>query len=179
MGALGGALFLITRVPIAQGIALDLSLITVFIVGIYAGPRAGFITGLIAGLIPGIVFGPLSPVGNILTIIAIPIGKGLTGLTIGLLAPRFKLKNNNLLGIPLTLLSYIPEGLFTCAYFAALLPLFLGSPIGASAMLGGIMTKAIGEVIVMSLIVAVLVGNKAVNNFTENYFGKTQQITKP
>ena len=179
MGALGSALFLITQIPIAQGIALDFSLIAVFIVGIYAGPRAGFITGLLAGLIPGIVFGPLSPVGSILTVVALPIGKGLTGLTIGLLAPRFNLKNNNLLGIPLTLISYIPEGLFTCAYFAAFLPLFTGSPIGASAMLGGIMTKAIGEVVVMSLIVAVLIGNKAVNNFAENHFGKMQQIIKP
>jgi hypothetical protein len=177
MSALGGTLFLITQIPLAQGIALDLSLIAVFLVGIYAGPRAGLLTGLIAGLIPGIVFGPLSPVGSILAIIAIPIGKGLTGLTIGLLAPRFNPKNNNILGIPLTLVSYIPEGLFTCAYFLVLLPLFVGSSIG-TVVLYGIMTKAIGEVVIMSLIVSVLVSNKAINNFIENYFGKTQQTTK-
>jgi hypothetical protein len=177
MGALGNSLFLISQAASGIGsiggvsLALDFSLLAVFIVGIYAGPKSGFVTGLIAGIIPGIVLGT-APFGVILNVVAIPLGKGLTGLTIGLLATNIKIENKlhkALLFIPLILIAYIPEGIFTYTYFMALLPIFLSKTMAAAGVYT-ILTKAIIEVSIMSLIIAALVNNKSVNNFIEAHF---------
>ena len=114
MGALGNVLFAISYLTgqVAPGIALDFSLIAVLIAGFFGGPKAGLITGLIAGIVPGVMFGPAGT-GGWLGLIGLPIGKGLTGLTSGLISTRLDLHKprKSLLGIPLTLASYIPEGL--------------------------------------------------------------------
>jgi hypothetical protein len=177
MGALGNGLFVISYAvgQIAPGVALDLSLLAVFIAGIYAGPKAGFATGLIAGIIPGIMFGPAGT-GGILGLLALPFGKGLTGLTVGLLATGLCLNSRPhkaLIGIPVTLLAYIPEGIFTYAYFTALLPYFFNQFI-PDFIVSGIMIKAAIEVAIMSGIIAVLLRNKAFNNFISAYFCKTK-----
>jgi hypothetical protein len=181
MGALGNALFVVSYAlgQVAPGVAIDLSLLAVFIAGIYAGPKAGFATGLIAGIIPGIMFGPAGT-GGILGLIALPFGKGLTGLTVGLLASGINLHDRSLkalIGIPVTLIAYIPEGLFTYAYFTALLPLFFGT---ASAVpdfiVSGIMIKAVIEVVIMSFIIAVLLSSKAFSKFMANHFNTKTTI---
>jgi riboflavin transporter FmnP len=179
MGALGSCLFLISQIGqiIPGAVAIDLSLLAVFIAGIYAGPKSGFFTGLIAGILPGILFGPMGT-GGALGLIALPLGKSFTGLTIGLLANGFKIhsidKNVHraILGIPTTLLAYIPEGVFTCVYFIALLPLFLDITI-ANAIVVTIMTKAVIEVAAMSIIIAILLYNKPFNKFIAAYFDQT------
>jgi hypothetical protein len=180
MSALGSCLFLISYVlgQIIPGIvAIDFSLLAVFIVGIYAGPKAGFATGLIVGILPGIMFGPMGT-GGVLGLVALPLGKSFTGLTVGLLDRGFRLNSIDnklrkaILGIPATLLAYIPEGLFTCAYFTLLLPLILNSVI-ANAIVITIMTKAVAEVVLMSVIIAILLYNKGVSNFISAYFNKT------
>ena len=184
MGALGSALFLVSYTigQIIPGIvALDISLLAVFIAGIYAGPKAGFATGLIAGIIPGIMFGPVGT-GGILGLIALPLGKGLTGLTIGLLAiilhNRTVRIQKSLIGIPLIFLAYIPEGIFTYAYFTVLLPLFLNSAPLANAIIYAIFVKAIFEIGIMSLIISVLLYSKAVNNFIGAYFCRTKRFAR-
>jgi hypothetical protein len=179
MGALGSVLFLISQIGqiIPGAVAVDISLLAVFIAGIYAGPKSGFITGLIAGILPGIMFGPMGT-GGALGLIALPLGKSFTGLTVGLLATGFKIHNINnknfkaILGIPMTLIAYIPEGVFTCIYFLALLPLFLDITI-ASGIVITIMTKAVIEVVAMSIIMAILLYNKSINNFILSYFNTT------
>lgn len=175
MGALGNALFVVSYAlgQIAPGVAIDLSLLVVFIAGIYAGPKAGFATGLIAGIIPGIMFGPAGT-GGILGLIALPLGKGLTGLTVGLLASGLTLQNRQLkalIGIPIVLISYIPEGIFTYAYFRALLPAFFGAESAVPEFIvSGIMIKAVIEVVIMSFIIAALLSNKAFSKFMANHF---------
>ncbi len=179
MGALGNGLFVISYAigQIAPGVAIDLSLLAVLIAGIYAGPKAGFATGLIAGIIPGIMFGPAGT-GGILGLLALPFGKGLTGLTVGLLATGLNLQNRPLkalIGIPVTLLSYIPEGIFTYAYFTTLLPFFIPeNSIVPDFIVSGIMIKAVIEVVIMSGIIAVLLRSKAFNDFIAAYFCKTK-----
>lgn len=180
MGALGNVLFVISYLAgqIAPGVALDLSLIAVLIAGFFAGPKAGLATGLIAGIVPGIMFGPAGN-GGILGLVGLPLGKGLTGLTSGLIANGLNLHqkvHKSLWGSPLTLLSYVPEGIFTYSYFIALLPLFTQSAPLSTAIISTIMIKAVIEVVIMSVIIAALMGNKGFNDFVRSFFCKKQII---
>jgi riboflavin transporter FmnP len=174
MGALGNVLFLISQGvgQIAQGIAIDLSLIGVFIAGFYGGPLTGLITGLIAGILPGIIFGPMGS-GGALGLIGLPVGKALTGLTTGLLTKGLKLQqrtHQSLITVPTTLLAYVPEGIFTYMYFSLLLPLFTPSGMLPWAVITTILIKATVEVIVMSVIMAALAGNKGFKDFVTARF---------
>jgi len=172
MGALGNVLFLISYYlgPIAQGVAFDFSLVGVFIAGLYGGPLVGFITGLFAGVLPGIYFGPLGT-GSWLGLIGLPIGKSLTGLTAGLLYKGFKVNKRNrqsILTAPLVAASYVPECIFTIFYFVSLLPFFIGG--GGAGILAFVLPKAWAEIIVMSFLMAALVGNQGFSNFVNNFF---------
>ncbi|MCW4010360.1 MAG: hypothetical protein NWF05_07040 [Candidatus Bathyarchaeota archaeon] len=172
MGALGSALFAISYATgqIAPGIALDLSLIAVFIAGYYGGPTIGFIAGIIAGLLPGIMFGPLG-MGGAAGLLGLPLGKGFSGLTAGLLAKTLKMGQPNrtsLLGIPATYLSYIPEGLFTYGYFIFI----MGGLSGGDIYIYSILPKAIVEVTIASVIITALMGNTGFNNFVRAHFTK-------
>jgi riboflavin transporter FmnP len=173
MGALGNVLAVISYYagPIAFGVALDFSLIAAFIAGFYGGPRVGFISGLFVGIFPGIMFGPMG-MGGWLALIGLPVGKALSGLTAGLIAESLNLgqkPRSSLLAIPATLLAYVPECIYTYVYFAYLLPLFIGSG-GAAIFIGIILPKAIGEVAIISVLMAALMGNKGFNDFVRTFF---------
>jgi riboflavin transporter FmnP len=181
MGALGNVLFAISYFagPIAPGIALDFSLIAVLIAGFFAGPTAGLSTGLIAGVLPGIMFGPAGT-GGWLGLIGLPLGKALTGLTAGLIAKSVNLQKprSSLLGVPLTLLAYVPEAIFTYAYFKFLLPFFIPTQVLGDAIIATILIKAVGEVTIMGFIIAALLGNKGFNDFIRAFFSKPQTTPK-
>ena len=178
MGALGNVLFAISYFagPIAPGIALDFSLIAVFIAGFFIGPREGIITGLLAGILPGIMFGPVGT-GGWLGLIGLPLGKALTGLTAGFIGKgvNFQKPRSSLLGIPLTILAYIPESIFTYAYFAFLLPLFIPTQVLGNAVIITILIKAFGEVTIMGFIIAALLGNKGFKDFIQAFFCKPEK----
>lgn len=172
MAALGNILFLISFhiIPLAPGVAFDLSLTTTFIAALFGGPVIGLITGLFTGLMPGIYFGPLGA-GSWLGLIGLPIGKGLTGLTCGILSEKtglHKTDHGSLLTIPLVLLSYIPECFFTVAYFVTLIPYFLGEG-GGFGILLYVIPKAWVEIGLLSLLMAALVGNKGFVNFIQRF----------
>jgi riboflavin transporter FmnP len=178
MGALGNVLFAVSYFagPIAPGIALDFSLMAVFIAGFFVGPTEGIVTGVIAGILPGIMFGPAGT-GGWLGLIGLPLGKALTGLTAGLVGKSINLQKPrfSLLGIPLTLAAYIPEAIFTYAYFAFLLPLFIPTQLLGNAVIITILIKAVGEVLIMGFVIAALLGNKGFNSFIHSFFGKPQK----
>jgi hypothetical protein len=181
MGALGNTLFIISSLAgnISPEIALDFSLIAVLIAGFYGGPTVGFASGILAGLLPGIRFGPMGG-GAWLGLIGLPLGKALTGLTAGLICNCLKLgekPRSSLLGIPATLLAYIPEAAFTYAYFSYLLPLFLDQTVGSTVIIA-ILLKAIAEVIIMSVIIAALMGNKGFNDFVRTHFKTKYALTE-
>ena len=177
MGALGNVLFLISYYlgPIAEGVALDFSLIPTFISALYGGPLAGFVTGLFVGVLPGIFFGPLGS-GSWLGLISLPIGKSLTGLTAGLFYKDLDINSRNrrsILTIPLVLVSYVPECLFTVAYFLSLLPYFFGLPYSiAVTIIVSVLLKAWAEIIFMSFLMGALVGNQGFSNFVNNFFAR-------
>jgi riboflavin transporter FmnP len=172
MGALGSALFAISYYagPIAPGIALDFSLLAVLIAGFYAGPTTGLFAGIIAGILPGIMFGPLG-MGGVAGLVGLPFGKGLSGLTSGLIGKGLKIeekKRSSLLGIPATYLSYVPEAIFTYAYFIFL----LGIETGGNVFLTSILPKGLVEVTIISVIMTALMGNTGFNTFVRTYFKK-------
>jgi hypothetical protein len=173
MGALGNLLFAVSYHvgQLAPGVALDFSLLAAFIAGFYGGPMIGLFSGLLVGILPGIMFGPMG-MGSWLGLVGLPLGKGLTGLTAGILARALSLGRNrysSLLAVPTTLLAYVPECLYTYAYFAFLMPFFLGSG-GAAVFIYYILPKALAEVVIMSFFMAALMGNSGFNNFLSRFF---------
>lgn len=181
MGVLGNVLFAISSYlgNLGYGVALDFSLVAAYIAGFYGGPVVGFISGLFVGIMPGIVFGPMG-MGSWLGLFGLPLGKGLTGLTAGIASRGLSLGDRqypSLLAIPTTLLAYIPECLFTYAYFGYLMPFFLGQG-GSFIFLSVILPKAVAEVTIIGFLIAALVGNHGFNDFVGRFFVKPHIIPK-
>jgi len=181
MGVLGNVLFAISYYTghIAPGVAFDFSLVAAYIAGFYGGPMVGLVSGLFVGIFPGIMFGPLG-MGSWLGLVGLPLGKGLTGLTAGILAKGLGLGRRphpSLLAIPATLLAFIPEGLYTYAYFAYLMPFFLESG-GPFIFIYFILPKALAEIVIIGFLMAALLGNHGFNDFVGRFFIKPQVIPK-
>jgi len=181
MGVLGAVLFAISSYlgNLGYGIALDFSLIAAYIAGFYGGPLTGFISGLFVGIMPGIMFGPMG-MGSWLGLFGLPLGKGLTGLTAGIVSRGLglgKRQYSSFIAIPATLLAYIPECLFTYAYFAYLMPFFLGSG-GPGIFISVLLPKALGEVTIISFLMAALMGNHGFSDFVGRFFTKSYIIPK-
>jgi hypothetical protein len=170
MGALGAALFALSYsiAPIAPSVAFDFSLIGVLVAGYYGGSRIGFLTGLIAGILPGIMFGPMGQ-GGALGLIALPLGKALTGMTVGLLAAKINFGQKPklaILAIPITLLAFIPETLFTWGYFLVLIPDFAV----ATTIYLGILSKGLVEILIMSIVMVALLRNTGFSCYVRSHF---------
>lgn len=184
MSALGNALFLISYYsgPITQGVALDFSLVGVIIAAFYGGPAVGLVTGLLAGIFPGIYFGPMGN-GSWLGLVGLPIGKALTGLTVGWLYKGLGMNQRSrrsIVTVPLVAVSYLPECFFTIVYFVSLLPFFIGG--GGWGILGYVLPKAWVEVIVISFLMAALVGNRGFSDFLNDFFARykgTNAVVRP
>ena len=133
------------------------------------GPAVGFIAGLFTGVLPGIMYGPLGA-SAWLGLVGLPLGKAITGFTAGIISSLLRLDNDSyssILMIPATLISYIPEGLYTFTYFTYLMPLFLGNEAGFLFFL--VLPKAIVEVAVMSILMAALRGNAGFYSFIKRF----------
>jgi thiamine transporter ThiT len=184
MGALGNVLALLSITlgtipsPITGQVAFDFSNLAVAIVAVYAGWRLGLFTGLIAGFVPGIWFGLLGSLG-ILGLIGLIFGKGLTGLTVGILSSSIgisKRKKPSLLVVPAVLVGYLPEFVFTVYFFLSLVPIFIGGGVAlylVAVELPIIIVKAWAEMIIISFFMAALIGNRGFNSFIDRYLGKT------
>lgn len=178
MGALGNALFAIST-PLLQwtsgfvGISIDLSHIGTLMAAIFGGPLAGFLTGFIAGVLPGVWYGYVIGGAGVLALLCLPIGKALTGATVGFLNRAFRVpsrtRGRSMLTLASTLLGYIPEMLFTILYFKLLMPLYVGALVGDVIMFG-IIAKAWVEMVLIGLFMASLVGNQGFLGVVEKYF---------
>jgi hypothetical protein len=143
-------------------VGLDMSSIAVFVAAIYGGPLLGCLVGFLGGIVSGINFGPLGSLGW-LGLIGLPVGKALTGFTTGALFRVLKVtrrSNRSLISIPVVLLGYVPEFLFTIVFFIFLVPFFLGpAPWLTVSVLVSILAKAWFETILMSIFMGALTGN--------------------
>jgi riboflavin transporter FmnP len=164
--------------PIYPGVNLDFSHVTTFIAAIYGGPIYGFIVGLFGGVWAGFYFGFIGGTLSWLSLIGLPIGKSLTGLTTGLFFKIFNIKERkyaSIITVPTVLTSFIPETLFTVFYFLALAPYFFTFGFGWT-MLGFILPKAWAEIIFMSFLMAALVGNRGFGTFVTNFLA-TEKVS--
>lgn len=140
-------------------IGLDLSHIATFIAAVYGGPYMGFLTGLLSGFVPGVYFGPMGGLAW-LGLIGLPIGKSLTGLTTGALCKLLNVNqraHSSVLVVPIVLMGYIPECLFTAFFFLTLVPQFFGW--ASVGLLISILVKAWIEIGFMSVFMGALTGN--------------------
>ncbi len=164
MGALSNALFVLSATLFNWGqVTLDLSHMGTLIAAFYGGPLAGLAVGAIAGLGSGLYFGSVS--GLIpLFLPGLVIGKSLTGLGVGLLSKAFNVlgrERKAVAAVAITLLGYVPECLFTIAFFLVLIPLF--APHAAAwltPLWASIVSKAWIEMGIMGFYMAALVGNQ-------------------
>jgi LytS/YehU family sensor histidine kinase len=155
----------------AGGAALDLSHIATFIAAIFGGPYIGAIVGFLSGIYAGYYFGYVLGSLGILSLIGVPLGKALTGLVAGFLYKGLKISNrsrSSMLTIPIVLLSYIPESIYTIVYFVYIVTLVYG--FSMSFMIPIVMPKAWLEILVMSLIMSVLVGRESFRKFVKNSY---------
>jgi len=171
MAVLGNVLSLIpiglTRVG---QVGFDFSLVTTLIVALYGGPVLGFLTGLAGGVSAGVLFGPMGQL-SWLGLVGLPIGKSLTGLTAGVLFKGLRIRERmhpSPFAVPIVLLAYVPEFLFTVFFFLALVPYFFGWVSVPLVISIGI--KAWMELGVMSVLVGALLGNNGFSEFMSAYF---------
>ena len=153
---------------------MDFSHIGTLIAALYGGPWVGLLAGILVGFGTGIYFGFLGGSLGFLGLIGLPLGKAMTGFTVGLLAKRLNIdegRQSSLFTILVVLLGYLPECLFTVFFFNVLVVIFL--PTVAQylvAALVPILIKAWIEIAVMSFYVGTLSGNKGFSNYIRQHF---------
>jgi len=183
MSALGTALSLMSlnmgpiqvALPGQGAVALDLSHIATFVAAIFGGPYIGAAVGFLSGVYAGYHFGYVVGSLGMLSLIGIPIGKAMTGLLAGFLYKKLKVGSSgrSTLAIPATLLSYIPESIYTIAYFLYIVTAVSGHAM--EYMIPIVIPKGWIEIAIMSLLIAALAGNIGFNEFINRFL----QLPKP
>ena len=153
------------------GSALDLSHIATFVAAIFGGPVVGATVGFLGGIYAGAYFGYVRGTLGLLSLIGLPIGKAMTGLLAGFLYKRLKVlsgSGHSVLVVASTLLSYVPESVYTVVYFLYMVALVNGS--GMSFMIPLVIPKAWVEIVAMGLMMGVLIGNSGFKNIGKRLF---------
>lgn len=164
------------HVTFGAGAALDLSHVATFIAALFGGPFIGAVVGFTSGIYAGYYFGYVIGSLGILSLLSLPLGKALTGLVAGFLYKKLKIGSNSRAStftVPIVLVSYIPECLFTVAYFLAVVPFFYGG--SWAFMLSLVVPKAWVEISIMSLMMGALAGNMGFREFISR--GLSTKIT--
>lgn len=148
------------------GAALDLSHIATFIAAIFGGPFVGAAVGFLSGIYAGYYFGYVLGTLGMLSVIGVPIGKALTGLIAGFLYKKLKISNSprsSTLTIPIVLISYIPECIYTIIYFLYIVLFVYG--FSMDFMIPLVIPKAWIEITVVSILMGALAGNVGFKEF--------------
>ena len=156
--------------PGGAGAALDLSHIATFIAAIFGGPVTGAAVGFLGGIYSGYSFGFTVGSLGFLSLIGLPVGKAITGFMAGLLHKGLRINQRlrpSTLTVPIVLLSYIPEFLFTVVYFLYLVLFFYGNAM--AFMLPIVLPKAWIEIILISFLTGALVGNVGFREFVSRF----------
>jgi len=182
MGAIGNVLSglsiysapLIPSIPLGAvsiSLALDLSHLSTFIAALIGGSSVGAATGFVGGAIAAYQFGFSQ--GNVITGFGLPIGKAITGATAGFLISKlgfFKNERKPLLFIPITLLAYVPEAIYTAVLFIVVFPAVYGLPLFVVYLITTqILIKASVEMVAIGIIGVALLSNRGFNSFAKGF----------
>jgi len=182
MAALGNVMFILSQTIFKMNqIALDLSHIGTLIAAAYCGPWAGLVTGLLVGIGPGMFFGYFGGNLGLLGLIGLPLGKALTGLTVGLLTRWLKIgegKHSSWKIVPTILVGYVPECIFTVLFFKTLVVIFLPQVAelfikffgSIEVLISSIIVKAWIEMGLLSFFMGALIGNDGFSKFMKQHF---------
>jgi LytS/YehU family sensor histidine kinase len=151
--------------PINFSLALDLSHLATFAAALVGGPVVGGLTGLVGGFVAAFQFGFSQ--GNIITGIALPLGKAMTGVVAGIIFQRI---NGDGWKTPLvTVVSYIPEAIFTAVIFVYLYPIFYGLPTTVALIIAlQIIVKAFVEMLLIGAVLKYISENKGFQAYTRS-----------
>jgi hypothetical protein len=176
MAALGNALSLISIQlspivpsiplgPVSFSLALDLSHLATFIAALLGGPVVGGFAGLVGGFVAAFQFGFSQ--GNIITGIGLPLGKAMTGIVAGILFKHYNLGTFKTIAI--TMISYIPESIFTALIFVYLYPIFYGLPSAIAIVIAAeIVLKAFVEMLIMGIVLGFITRSGGFKTFTRS-----------
>jgi LytS/YehU family sensor histidine kinase len=163
--------------PVSVSLALDLSHLTTFIAAFFGGPIIGAFTGLLGGLVGAFEFGFSQ--GNFITGFGLPIGKALTGFVAGYVLKKIYRNGNSLKLIISTVISYIPEALFTAVIFILLFPVFLGIPRAISNLIAiQILVKAFVEMIILGVVLNMILGNQSFSSYASANFTRATILSE-
>ena len=105
--------------------------------------------------------------GNIITGFALPLGKAMTGVVAGILFK--KLNSSRLEILAVTVISYVPEAIFTAFLFVYIYPMVYGLPSAVALLITSqIILKAFVEMLLIGTILAYIVGSKGFKVFTKS-----------
>jgi LytS/YehU family sensor histidine kinase len=151
--------------PINFSLALDLSHLATFAAALVGGPVVGGLTGLVGGFVAAFQFGFSQ--GNIITGIALPLGKAMTGVVAGIIFQRI---NGDGWKTPLvTVVSYILEAIFTAVIFVYLYPIFYGLPTTVALIIAlQIIVKAFVEMLLIGAVLKYISENKGFQAYTRS-----------
>jgi hypothetical protein len=151
--------------PVNFSLALDLSHLATFTAALLGGPVIGGLTGLVGGFVAAFQFGFSQ--GNIITGIGLPLGKAVTGIIAGILFRRISIGRWKTLIV--TVISYIPEAIFTAVIFVYLYPIFYGLPTAIAVIVATqIIVKAFVEMLILGTILTYIAGNRGFQAFTRS-----------
>jgi len=152
------------------GAALDLSHIATFVAAFFGGPFIGALVGFLSGIYSGYYFGYVLGNLGLLSVIGVPVGKAMTGLLAGFFYKKAHFSSgsgSSIWVVPLTLLSYVPESIYTVLYFLFIVTL-VGTP-AMAFMIPLVIPKAWIEIVVMSLLMGALAGNTGFRQFINRF----------
>ena len=157
MIALGNTLSIVSTLIslLHPQLAVDLSHIATVLTAFLLGPTAGFIVGFFSAIVPYYRFGITGLMGPVLGLAILP-GKGLTGLTIGLIKKRLKItpqivkEKRYPVVLLITLIGYIPEAIFTFIYLGIAISFFV--PFFSMPLVIAILVKAWIEMFIIGFI---------------------------
>jgi LytS/YehU family sensor histidine kinase len=153
------------------GAALDLSHVATFIAAIFGGPIVGAAVGFLSGIYAGYYFGYVLGTLGLLSVIGVPTGKALTGFVAGFLYKKLRISNSarsSTLTVATVLISFIPECIFTIFYFLYIV-LFVYS-YSMAFMLPLVIPKSWIEILIISLLMGALAGNRGFKEFMLRFF---------
>src|SRR5207245_7300171 len=128
--------------------------------------RLGALTGLSARIGPMVMFGYVYGSTGIITVF-LPIGKALTGLSVGLISQAIGSirKPRAPIVIATVLIGFVPEAVLTWFYFVNLVPIFVSGSFSGPTAATLVLVQAWAEMIIISFLTIALIGNAGFKTF--------------